>query len=243
MPNQSRQHTARCDQDAGLAHRYVKDDRSVDVGPRFTFVNQPERRDLLGLGVSAPDGSIHHRRRSGDIAAGPGGRLGPRPEHLQQQRSSGSDRRPCHTGQRPPTRSTSSVPVGSRSGLVAAAPEVAASPTGAPRSTREAAERESSRKSSMTPAVWVLDNQITPVVIRWTAANTRPRPSEPRVRGLHAEPGAHLTLQLVATTVAVAPTPAGRLHRLRADPPCSAGGLGCDSRAPRPQRVIGGERR
>ena len=152
--------------------RYVKDDRSVDVGPRFTFVDQN------GVTYSASEYPLPTVRSitadgQGTLQLTAARGLGPRPSTSQQQRSSGSDRRPCHTGQGRPRCSTSTCPSVRVRGSWPPH-QNCASPTGAPRQ-REAARRGSSRKSSMTPAVWYSTTRSLRWSSRWTAANTRPR--------------------------------------------------------------------
>jgi ABC-2 type transport system ATP-binding protein len=179
--------------------RYVKGERSVDVGPRFTFVDQN------GVTYGASDYPLPTTR---SITADGHGTFqltaagGSGPAHPP---ADSSDPLAPIAGPVTPAKAAHAldvdVPVGSRSGLVVGAPQLRLTYRGTtPGGTRPT--RVFAQIVDDTSGL-VLDNQITPIVVTLDGRQHTTSVSLESV-AYHAEPGAHLTLQLVATTVAYA---------------------------------------
>jgi ABC-2 type transport system ATP-binding protein len=180
-------------------NRYVKDDHDVNVGPRFSFVDQN------GHNYSASDYPLSTIRSitangHGTLELTAGGGSGP-----AHPPASSSDPLASIAGPVTPARAAHAldvdVSVGSRSGLVVGAPQLRLSyrgttPPGA-RPTRVFAQIVDDTSGL------VLDNQITPIEV---TLDGRPHTTTVSLETVayHAKPGARLTLQLVATTVAYA---------------------------------------
>lgn len=179
--------------------RYVKDKSNVKVGPRFTFVDQN------GVSYSASDYPLPTTRSitangHGTLRLTAGGRAGP-----AHPPADSSDPLATIAGPVTPAKATNAldvgVPVGSAAGLVVGAPRLTityrgTTPPGS-RPTRVFAQIVDDTSGL------VLDNQITPVDV---TLDGRPHTTSVSLETVsyHAEPGSHLTLQLVATTVAYA---------------------------------------
>jgi ABC-2 type transport system ATP-binding protein len=189
--------------------RYVKRDRSVDIGPRFTFVDQD------GVTYSASEYPLPTVRSitadaHGTFQLTAGGGSGP----AHPPADSGNPLAPI-AGPVTPARAAHAfnvdVPVGARSGLVVGAPQLRITYRG----TTPAGSRPTRLFAQIVDDTsdLVLDNQITPIVVTLDGRQHTASVSLESI-AYHAEPGAHLTLQLVATTVAYAQPRLGGTVRL-----------------------------